>query len=575
MAKQYLFFKRTAEQFPYASGDDLFHLELSSYFNNLNKIYNIFELYRFPDLKQIIEKDSRLQTNITHALPEQGIHGLLAICETAPPVDQLVKRLALCDEFILFQRSHEPNDTYLRYLSSKSIITKQIIYNWHIFVIRTMRSFFTPVSQFAAKAPGMDKIDKFFPSIPEHFAHRLRPHPDPLHLGQDIMEPLNTEASRLSATLLNILIPNNHSFLEIPTTSSHLVRQASLIGTQATGYPRAPLNMLDQQTRLHATRMNLPVVTEAVSRVVKLLDQLLQTPKYQQSHLFFTDIDREYKHHETQIMMHIPELKSFKRHLRLYRYIIATRFLLDNQYITHDKQINNFLRFNLIQTIYLTLKASQMAQFNQVFEKNALKLISEIYMGQKLKDLFMLKPVAVQLVESGFTLPPNESGKNHGFFLRLPENSLIEPVSEKKHFKLAMSLFGYEQKTGRHPELSEALKNIYSEILDNLTYLSDKLEFYRSFLSREAYVTLTNQCLSVSYSLDQVLKNMKSGDRLCIVSEKYYHYIDDTPHEFSFARLISEYLSVQNSFKFNLEHQFKINSGNPCLSHDVTIFHCR
>lgn len=574
MAKQYLFFKRTAEQFPYTSGDDLFQLELSSYFSNLNKIFNVFELYRFPELKQIIEKDSRLQAHITHALPEQGIHGLLAVCDTAPPVDQLVKRLALCDEFILFQRSHLPNETYLRYLISKSMISKQTIYNWHVFVIRTMRSFFAPVAQFTAKIPALDKIDKFFQTIPDQFYHRNRPHPDPLHMDSDVMEPLNTHSSRLSATMLNILLPNGHALLEIPATSSHLVHQSGLIGTAAAGYPRSSLHMLDQQTRLHAMRMNLPVVTEAVSRVVKLLDQLLQTPKYQQSHLFYTDIDREYKHHESHIMIRLPEIKSFKRHLRLFRYIIATRFLLDNQYITHDKQINNFLRFNLLQTIHLTLKASQVASFNQVFEKNALKLISEIYMIQKLKDLFMLKPVPVQLIESGFTLPPGESGKNHGYFLRLPEHRLNEPVSEKKHVRLAMHLFGQEQKIERHPELSEALRSVYTKALDTLAYPSDKLEFYRSFMSREAYLTLTNQCLSVFYSLDQVLKNTKKGDRICVVSEKHCHYIDDTPHEFSFARLIAEYLSIHPSFKFDIEHLFKINSSNPCLSHEVTFFSC-
>ena len=88
MAKQYLFFKLCPETVNYVRSDLLLEKELFVYFKSLNRVETVFELNHFQEIRQLIEKDTDLQRHITHALPDAGIQGFLAIIENPAPLEK-------------------------------------------------------------------------------------------------------------------------------------------------------------------------------------------------------------------------------------------------------------------------------------------------------------------------------------------------------------------------------------------------------------------------------------------------------------------------------------------------------
>jgi len=571
MARQYLFFKLTSEDISYIDAGKLFQIELSTYFSNIHKINNVFELYRFPEIRQLIEKDFKLQKHITHALPDSENHGYLALTDSLPPIEKLIKRLAYCDEFLLFQRTHEPKDAYLRYLSGKGVIKQLKIYNWIIFIIRTLRSFYDPVSDIVRSLPTPDKIDRLLNDPGNLNSKNRQKHADPLHQHSQTLDPLNTYTSRFSAAMFNMLIKKDHSFVEIPAISAHLLRHASLTGNKATGYIQTPLQSMEFRLRTQFHNLDKTIIWDAVNKAIGLLNQLLENPKFKQSHLFYSDIDGSYKSHESIIFQKYTELSSYKRHLKLYRYIIAARFLIDQQIITHDDTINLFLTFNLLQTIFQAINRKRASSFINEFEINAQNLISEMHICQKMRELFVLKPKTAHIIEGSFSMLADKSDNKHAYFVRLPGQATNNNFYTKNHINIALKLFQTRSNPISSQEISQSLKNFYQKKLEANLYTNEKLDFYRSFLPREEFLSLSDQCINTLFSLDQLVTQLKTGDRLCILSPNRCHFIDDNPHEFSFSRIILDYMSSLDNLTVSTKHQTQIDAEDPCLKHEIAL----
>jgi hypothetical protein len=570
MAKQYLFFKLCPETVNYVRADLLLEKELSVYFKSLNRVETVFELNRFQEIRQLIEKDTDLQRYITHALPDAGIQGFLAILENPPPLEKLVKLLSFCDEFILFQRSHELKHTYIRYLSGINLAKQLQVYNWHIFVIPTLRSFVSSLPGNLKNITNLEKIDKIFQKPEQIFCRSVNSHTDPLHTSPNILEPLNSHSSRLTAALSNILISNRTHFTDLSMTSPYWAKHASTLGIPVVGYTKSLLQDIDNRLRTQLMTLDISVVQTAVRKFIILLGQLLDEPKYRQSHLFHSDMDHSFKLYEAGILLQHNYIKSYKKHLKLFRTIITARFLIDRKYITHDNFINLFLSFNLLQSIYLNLHGKFPSLFSLMIEKNAEKLIAEMYICQKTRELFSLKPTISNLISSE-KYKSEKSGQRRAFFIRLPENYLNHDEKVKNHTKIALDLFQFDAQTQTDIKPDNYVKNDFTTKIRANRYLYNKIDFYRSFLPREEYFFLTNQCYQLFYSLDSILELFQPGDRIGFLSPIKYHYVDDSPHELSFPEIILEYLNVHTSFNYQTEFRLHIDTGNQFLHHEMVI----
>ncbi len=570
MAKQYLFFKLCPEPINYVPADRLFNKELSGYFNSLHRIETVFELNRFAEIRQLIEKDIYLQKHITHSLPDSGIHGYLAIIDTMPPIEKMVKCLALCDEFILFQRSHEPKDTYLRYLAGSNISKQIQVYNWHIFIVPTLNAFNCSISTILTGEYPPEKTDKLFLK-PDIIFHRgFQNHPDPLHDSHHTLDPLNRHTSRLSAAITNILSQDCVHFTDLSATSSHMLRHASITGIPVSGVANTYLATIETQMRTQFILLDIPVLQTAIDKFNGLLGQLLDEPRYRQSHLFQSDIDHAFKLFESKILVEHGDIKSYKRHLKLFRNIIAARFLIDHEYITHDKSINLFLSFNLLQTIFIALQNKTLIPFSSLIEKNADKLLSEMYICQKTRELFGIRPSLSNIIPEITDVPRTSTGRQ-AFFIKLPENNAKNSRIERNYINIAMNLYQSKFLKDPSPEISADIRNEYAHKIRANRYLRDKLDFYRTFLSREEYLSLTNQCVQLFYSIDLVLNKIKPGDRLGMLSPIQYHYVDDSPHEFAFPEVITEYLDSHPRFNYQSDYKMRIDSGTPYLKQQISI----
>ncbi len=569
MAKQYLFFKLCSEPVNYVPVDRLFKRELATHFKSLHKIETVFELNRFAEIRQLIDKDVKLQAHITHALPDGQNHGYLVIVDALPPAEKMVTCLAFCDEFILFQRSHEPKDTYIRYLAGINLVKQMQIYNWRIFIIPTLSAFKYSLSAAISDSPNMDKTDKILSAPEKIFRRGFDNHSDPMHESHNTLDPLHLPGSRLFAALTNILTHDCTHFSDLSTQSAHLLQHAGQCGRPITGYTRTYLQTIENRLRTRFSGIEIPVLQAAVPKFTNLLGQLLDEPKYRQSHLFYSDIDHAFKIFESKVLLKNGDVKSYKRHLKIFRNIIAARFLIVHKYITHDESINLFLSFNLLQTILMTLRSRTVLPFSAQMEKNADKLISEMYLCRKTNDLFSVKPVLGNILQSHHV-------RRHGpgrqsFFVRLPEDNLIHTPGAKNNLQIAMNLFQAESKNNKNPLPPGKDAERHAAKLKSNRYLRDKLEFFRTFLSREDYLSLTAQCLRIFDTLENLLKILRPGDRLGMLSPVKFHYVDDTPHEFAFPEIIREQLDLQENVNFQTEFRMRTDTGDPYRKQDISI----
>ena len=262
--------------------------------------------------------------------------------------------------------------------------------------------------------------------------------------------------------------------------------------------------------------------------------------------------------------------KHTKRHLKLFRTIITARFLIDKKYITHDNTINLFLSFNLLQSIYYTLYGKISSPFSLLIEKNAEKLIAEMYICQKTRELFNLKPSISNLIFAE-KYKSEKSDQRRVFLIRLPDDHLNHDEKVKTHIKISLDLFQFDTQTETDDQPDNYVKNDYTTKFRANRYLNNKIDFYRSFLPREEYISLTNQCHQLFYSLDSILELFQPGDRIGLLSPIKYHYVEDSPHELSFPEIILEYLNAHASFDYQTEFRLHIDTGNKFVHHEMVI----
>jgi hypothetical protein len=571
MARQYLFFKLSPEKTPYVAAADLFKIELIPYFNNLHLINNVFDLFRFQEIRQLIEKDTHLQRTITRTLPDDDVHGYLAITDNPPPVENLVKRLAFCDEFLVFQRTHELKDTYLRYLAGKKIVSQFKVYNWHVFYVKTLRAVLNVLPAYNGNGLTPEKIDQLF-SQPDAFSkHNIAIHPDPIHQNVNFFEPVNHFSSRFASALINNLCNDNCELVEIPAVSAHFLQYASMIGVCGTGYSLSHLNTIVTQMRTHISKLEIHVVTQAVSKIISLISQLLDEPKFRQSHLFYTDINHEFRLYESKILLQYSDIRSYKRHLKLYKCIIASRYLIDHHYITHDAFINLFLNYNLLQTM-LTCFNDTSRSFLQEYEKNAQKVINEIQLVKKLHEIFVLKPANISIIEQTFSSVNCTSSKKQAYFIHIPGFMLKNIPAQRNHINIALELYQNGHNKQIDWEVPETIREIYLKGLKTGSYIAEKLDFYRSFLSREEYLLLIKQITKIYAVIDTILKVIRPGDRLAILALIRYDYIDQTPHELSFSRITADYIFSHRKHKFELDFRIRLNPGDSHVKYETMFF---
>jgi hypothetical protein len=240
---------------------------------------------------------------------------------------------------------------------------------------------------------------------------------------------------------------------------------------------------------------------------------------------------------------------------------MAAKFLIDHEYVTHDELINLFLNFNLLQSIYHTERDNFLSPFSQLIAKNAEKLISELYVCQKTCELFSLKPTITRFVMDGHYNKIDLRDKK-AFFLQLPEENIQNDAKLKKHVKIALDLFQYDSGNldEKYPTNDQEKNNTHD--LRSNRYLKDKIDFYRSILSREKYLALAEKCLHLLNTLDRYVEIFQPGDAIALLAPVHFHYVEDYPHEFSFAEIILEHLNAHFSFDYQMEYRQRIKTEN-------------
>ena len=164
-----------------------------------------------------------------------------------------------------------------------------------------------------------------------------------------------------------------------------------------------------------------------------------------------------------------------------------------------------------------------------------------------------------------------KSDQRRVFFIQLPEKYSNHEEKVKNHVKIALDLFQFDNPTTMDAQPANYVINDYTAKIRANRYLNNKIDFYRSFLPREEYISLTDQCHQLFYSLDSILEIFQPGDRIGFLSPIKYHYVEDSPHELSFPEIILEYLNTHASFDYQTEFRLHMDTGNQFVHHEMVI----
>ncbi len=560
MSRRHLFFKLSADAGAFSDVITFAELELKRYLDDLRPIGNVFELLKIPDIARIIDRDPQIQHLITSALPAVNQHGYFASIPAEWPIEPYFRSLNFIDEIFVFQRSHLPRDAFISMLIGRGLLKRFDVYNWHVFHGKSMPYYLRILQKKRPNLRNTDAVERFLKNLnvqdPAALADEVSWDPEPLFTGNGFF---SFASLRPQKALINWLTAGGGSLLDLSPGGGSALQYASMRGIPAVGIANDTLQAFLCNAKSFFYDIPLNLISEATQKLAERLMQMTDARLTRQADLFLVDLDKEYiVYRAKQVVARTPPVRR-KRHTDKELFLMS-RFLIDQNFITHNHDLNQFLLFALVRTVVQPKALSNLHNFITALRANAQEIYLDLYALHRFSQLFGLKPAKTVTVLNN---PLNfsevlEPDRRYGISVHLmPCKKMVND-----------SVYSWlKEQFGAVPFTIESRIPVVSDGSAYGFYTREKLDFLRSFLKADAYQPYLENCHQTYRFLQQVAHHHSSINRIAVVTASTVFKIDDKPHIISYARIIEEMLS-ENFPQINVSFPHKITlpmaDKNPC-----------
>jgi len=535
MSRRHIFFKLSADAGSFFHVEAFAELELKRYLDDLRPVVNVFELLKIPDIARLIDRDVKLQHLITTALPAVDYHGYVAAVSEDVPVEPFFRALNFIDEIFVFQRSHLPRDAFVSMLIGKGLLHRYEVYNWHIFHGKSMSYYLRILQSRRPHLRNTEAIERLIKNLDREFPVGEN---DP-----DSWEPeshfttdgfFSLASFRPQKALVNWLTAGGRSLIDLSPGGGNILQYASMRGISALGIATDALQAFLCNSKSYFFEIPLHLISEAIQKLSERLMQLSDSRIRNQIDLFLVDLDKEYLLYRTKQILGTKYL-SPKKHTGDKDLFLMSRFLIDKNFITHNRDLNQFLLFALVRTVIQSRSAKNLHHFINAYKANAQEIYLDLFTINRFTHLFGMKPEkTIAILNDPFNFKAFlTAGKIYGLNIQL--------IPCRKHFPDAHYTWLREQfdpvkthqlqKTGKVKDAS-----------DFGFYTREKLDFLKSFLKPDEFLPYLNNCRQTYRLLAEIQTNQKLIQRITITTASSVFHINDKPHTISYARVIEEML---------------------------------
>jgi len=535
MSRRHIFFKLSTDAGRFTEVTTFAELELVRYVDDLRPVGNVFELLKTPDLARLIDRDPEIQHLITSALPAVQHHGYLATVSPELSVEPFFRALNFIDEIFIFQRSHLSRDVFISTLIGKGLLQRYEVYNWHVFHGKCMPYYLRILQANRPFLRSIDAVDRFLKNINRQ--------PSPVDQSQTNWEPepllsdngfFSFASHRPQKALVNWLTTGGKALLDLSPGGGSTLQYASMRGLSATGIAENPLQAFLCNSKSFYYDIPLHLIAEAIQKLSERLLQLTDARLTRQVDLFLVDLDKEFLRYRTKQLLArkkpVHERRSIDKDL-----FLMSRFLIDQNFITHNRDLNQFLMFVLVKTVMRPNTMANLHSFLSAFKANAHEIYLDLFALHRFTYLFGMKPEkTITLLNERFDLNEFiEPGREYGVMVNLPlcKKPAADTVQSWLQDQFGMTKIPVVSNDTKMPD--ESAFGVYTR---------EKLDFLKSFLKYEDYRPYVVNCQK-SYQLLSAIRSFRANiRRVSITAANTVFHIDEKPHIFSYARVIEEML---------------------------------
>ncbi len=543
MSRRHIFFKLSADAGSFSHVTAFAELELWRYLDDLRPIENVFELLKTPDIARIIDHDAQIQHLITSALPAVNHHGYIASVSSELPVEPFFRALNFIDEIFVFQRSHIARDAFISMLIGKGLLQRYEVYNWHVFHGKSMLYYLRILQE---RRPYLRNTESV-----ERFLKNLVMHPPPVESSPVSWDPesvfsdnsfFSFASYRPQKALINWLTAEGGTLLDLSPGVGSTLQYATMRGIDATGIAPDPLQAFLCNAKSFFYDIPLQLISGAIQKLSERLMQLSDARLTRQIDLFLIDLDKEYLLYRAKQLIARTHPTKTKRSNDKDLFLMS-RFLIDQNFITHNPDLNQFLMYALLRTVLQPKTMKNLHNFINAFKSSAQEIYLDLYALHRFTNLFGMMP--------GKTIT----------VLNDPIN-FADTLDPEKRYGISINLMPCQKTTAdaAYIWLTEQFGKIRSsaqtlhELPDESSfgfYTREKLDFLKSFLKPDQYLPYWKNCKQIHRLLTGIKSNHTQIQRIAITTASSIFHVDDKPHIISYARVIEEMLE-QNFPQINV-----------------------
>ncbi len=535
MSRRYIFFKLSADARSFSHATAFAELELKRYLDVLHPVVNVFELLKIPDVARLIDRDIRIQHLITAALPAFDHHGYVATVSDEVQVEPFFRALNFIDEIFVFQRSHLPRDAFISMLIGKGLLQRYEVYNWHIFHGKTMSYYLRILQSRRPNLRSTEAIEKVIKSLDRESSlggsdpESWEPEP---HFTTDGFFSL--ASFRPQKALVNWLTAGGSTLIDLSPGGGGILQYASMRGISALGIATDALQTFLCNSKSFFFDIPLHLISEGIQKLSERLMQLSDARITNQIDLFLVDLDKEYLLYRTKQVLGAKHLPGRKRTGDKNLFLMG-RFLIDKNFITHNRDLNQFLLFVLVKTVMQPRSINSLHNFINAYKSNAQEIYLDLFTISQFTQLFGIKPEkTIAILNDPFNFKAFlTAGTQYGLNIHL--------IPCKKPFHDALYSWLREQFDPLKTKLPQNTAKL-NDMPDLGFYTREKLDFLKSFLKHDEFLPYQNNCQQTYRLLAQIQANQKHIRRIAITTAGTVFHVNDKPHTISYARVIEEML---------------------------------
>ena len=573
MSKKYIFFKLFDNLNDSCENEALSELELSSFFDEIEIIQNIFQLQQIPDLKLLINKNEDLQHLLTQNLPGKGLrHGYLWTGEDAGNITEIMSKTALIREYFVFQKSTDPlpaghSDIYLQ-------LTHRLeIYNWYIFHLYTFQYFLHEANKIRINNNSEVDIDRQFKKLWEETklkglsekAHGLTPSDEKslsqtryYFLNHDKRAYVKNSDNRWIRSLVNYLAPGAQSQVHYPfcSTGDSLI-ESVIAGKAVSGIELNPIRTIYANSNLGAFNISLQDLLQAVSNLISQLKLLISVNDDTQTDLFLSSAEKQFNiFWESEK----ERIRSFKFSAEIddnSKIIAAIRFLIESKAISKSPEINAILLSGLVNFITALLRKSLKTDTISAFHRELRQLYLDIYAFKKIKQLTSFSGCEYSVATGNAVRSRNLKAKSMDTVIcNLPTG--IKNI-DFQNDQIIVDLLNFDinsaeietQKLGNQSALRGKTATWIDDLLNKGTmfnllgsYAQNLLMRYYNPKKQVETAALFKLWIDYYYLLLEMQRILNDHAKICLIVKHPYIKIDEQIEEFKISEIIREFLDI-------------------------------